>query len=233
MLALIMRERHCDFAEALKFGCEFVGGNLVRPAPLRRVERQHDKGDDAARMKSALTIWKEAGSIGAPIAARYFGRRKLVLPAGIDGAALRFHPHCPFGPGVRHPAIVALYRDIKTNERRAISRTALTPEGVKIDRKMLGPIDGTACKLSPDEDVEHGLHVAEGIETAIAGMMLGFAPMWALGSSGASRLSRCSAESSVSRSCATMTRSTHAPAVDQARTLRSSVRIGGPRPAAR
>jgi putative DNA primase/helicase len=63
-------------------------------------------------------------------------------------------------------------------------RTALTPDGVKIDRKLMGPGERMACKLTPDEDVEYGLHVSEGVETALAGMMLGFAPAWALGSSG-------------------------------------------------
>jgi hypothetical protein len=32
MLALIMRERRCDFANALKFGREFVGNHSVRPS---------------------------------------------------------------------------------------------------------------------------------------------------------------------------------------------------------
>ena len=85
---------------------------------------------------------------------------------------------------MRLPAIVALYRNIKTNQPQAIMRTALTPDGEKIDRKMMGPAEGIACKLAPDIDVERGLHVSEGIETALAGMMEGFAPMWALGSSG-------------------------------------------------
>jgi hypothetical protein len=45
---------------------------------------------------------------------------------------------------------------------------------------MLGPRKGAAIKLSPDEDVTHGLHVAEGIESGIAGMLAGFRPMWVM-----------------------------------------------------
>lgn len=104
------------------------------------------------------------------------------MPDDVDDNVLRFHQHCPFGSGERHPAIIALYRDINTDEPRAISRTALTPEGLKLDRRMLGPIKGCACKLTADEDVTLGLHIAEGIESALAAMMLGFMPMWALGS---------------------------------------------------
>jgi putative DNA primase/helicase len=80
--------------------------------------------------------------------------------------------------------MVALYRDIKTNEPKAIHRTALTPGGEKIDRKALGPKGGCAIKLSPDEDVTEGLTIAEGIETALAGMALNFRPAWALGTAG-------------------------------------------------
>jgi hypothetical protein len=74
-----------------------------------------------------------------------------------------------------------LYRDIRTNEAKAIHRTALTPDGKKIDRKCLGPIGGCAIKLTADEEVTEGLTIGEGIETVLAGMALKFQPAWALG----------------------------------------------------
>jgi hypothetical protein len=81
--------------------------------------------------------------------------------------------------------LVALYRDIHTDEPRGIHRRALTPDGRKIGKPLaLGPKAGCAIKLSDHADVEQGLHVGEGIETTIAGMMLGFAPAWALGDTG-------------------------------------------------
>ena len=36
-----------------------------------------------------------------------------------------------------------------------------------------------AMKLSPDEEVSMGLHLAEGFETGLAAMMAGFRPLWA------------------------------------------------------
>ena len=81
--------------------------------------------------------------------------------------------------------MIALYRDIKTNEPKAIHRTALTSEGTKIDRKALGPKTKCAIKLCADEDVSAGLTIAEGIETTLAGMALNFRPAWALGDAGA------------------------------------------------
>ena len=43
-------------------------------------------------------------------------------------------------------------------------------------------IYGYLIRLSPDDDVLGGLHIAEGIETALTGMSKGLRPMWAVGS---------------------------------------------------
>jgi hypothetical protein len=84
--------------------------------------------------------------------------------------------------------MIALLRNIVTDEPRAIHRTALTPEGQKapisFPRLTLGSKAGAAVKLSANEDVSTRLAIGEGIETTIAGMMLQFAPAWALGDAG-------------------------------------------------
>jgi hypothetical protein len=49
----------------------------------------------------------------------------------------------------------------------------------------LGPIGGAAIKLTSDVDLAYGLTIGEGIETTLAGTMLGFSPAWALGNAGA------------------------------------------------
>jgi len=51
-----------------------------------------------------------------------------------------------------------------------------------IDKRMLGPVGGAAVKLDCNEDVELGLTISEGIETGLAGRMLGHKPCWATGS---------------------------------------------------
>jgi putative DNA primase/helicase len=133
----------------------------------------------------ALRLWSESiSACDTIVETHYLRSRQLMLPdQPID--TLRFHPSCPFGSGVRHPCMMALYRDIKTNEPKAIHRTALTVDGKKIDRRALGPKAGCAIKLSSNEDVTQGLTIAEGIETALAGMALNFRPTWALGDAGA------------------------------------------------
>jgi putative DNA primase/helicase len=87
-------------------------------------------------------IWRESEPLGR-LALDYFASRglhELPLP-GVE-SVLRFHPRAPFGPGERHPCIVALVRSVVTNQPQGVHRTALTPEGRKLDRKMLGPKTG-------------------------------------------------------------------------------------------
>jgi hypothetical protein len=50
---------------------------------------------------------------------------------------------------------------------------------------MLGRAAGAAVKIDSDAQVETGLCVAEGIESALAARQFGFSPVWALGSAGA------------------------------------------------
>jgi hypothetical protein len=82
--------------------------------------------------------------------------------------------------------MVCLVRNIITNEPQAVHRTALAPDGTKIKRggktlrMSLGPIAGGAIKIDPDEDVEQGLCIGEGVETCLAGRQKGFHPVWAV-----------------------------------------------------
>ena len=63
----------------------------------------------------------------------------------------------------------------------AISRTYIH-EGRKVGKaKTLGSPAGI-IRLSEDADVLERLHIAEGLETALAGMSIGLRPMWATGS---------------------------------------------------
>jgi putative DNA primase/helicase len=164
---------------ALKAGVPRGTPGPCGPPVDRSTRGDYSPPEREGRTASALRIWREAMPITGTLAERYLQGRKL--PLDVDG--LRFHPYCPFGSD-RLPCVVALYRDIITNEPKAIHRTALTPDGEKIDRKALGPKAGCAIKLTPDDAVATGLTIAEGIETALAGMALGFRPAWALGDAG-------------------------------------------------
>jgi hypothetical protein len=114
---------------------------------------------------------------------RYLAARGLVLP---DAQDIRFHPRLLHVPTrTERPAMVALMRDIKTNAPTGLHRTYLSDDGrakapVTPVKMMLGRSSGACVKLVPDDEVTMGLGIAEGIETAIAAMIMGAPPMWAL-----------------------------------------------------
>jgi len=135
--------------------------------------------------KEPLDIWREAiDARGTPVQ-RYLTLRGLALPPGTG--ALRFHPACPFARS-KTPAMIALVRNIESNEPQAIHRTAVDHGGNKItidgkDRMALGPIGGGAIKLTADENVTIALGIAEGIETALSLQQLPEwqgSPVWSL-----------------------------------------------------
>ncbi|MBO6634422.1 toprim domain-containing protein [Parvibaculum sp.] len=147
--------------------------------PERRAvppERKPQEPDD--RTSRAVELWRQAEPLG-DTALRYFARRGLARPTS---AALRFHPSCPFGQGERLSCVIALMTDPRTAKPLGIHRTALTREGEKIGRKMLGPAG--VVRLSPDDAVSEGLGIAEGIETALAVEQSGWRPIWACLSAG-------------------------------------------------
>ena len=81
----------------------------------------------------------------------------------MSGEVLRYHPTLR--------AMLALFRNIVTNEPQAISRTFLDHRASKKDRKFMGPVGGAAIKLDADDDVLSGLHIGEGIETCMTARM--------------------------------------------------------------
>jgi hypothetical protein len=85
------------------------------------------------------------------------------------------------------PGLLALFRDLSSDQPCGIHRTFLSPDGARLDRKMLGRTRGAAIKLCSDSEVTMGLGITEGIETALAIMSTGWRPVWALGSAGALR----------------------------------------------
>jgi putative DNA primase/helicase len=129
------------------------------------------------RIDGAVSLWAEGVAPRGTPAETYLQSRHLELDDAVSGEVLRYHPTLR--------AMLALFRNIVTNEPQAISRTFLDHRASKKDRKFMGPVGGAAIKLDADEDVLGGLHVGEGIETCLAARMLGLRPSWALGSAGA------------------------------------------------
>jgi putative DNA primase/helicase len=175
VLEFIKYELHCSFREALGYASRFVGElrSTPRPRPAPRPTTNDD--DDEKRITDALAIWCETRPLRGSLAEGYLQSRSIEVP--IEALeVLRFHLRCPWQIGTR-PAMVALVRDAITDEPIGIHRTALTADGRKLDRpKLLGPTAGGAIKLSGDITAE--LTIAEGIETALSAMMLGYGAAW-------------------------------------------------------
>jgi len=184
IIEFIKTERGCSFVEALDHAAQYVAelrnGNHssrpVRPAPRPTVD---DDGDDEKRIEQALTIWCETRPLRGSLAETYLSSRCIEVP---DQAleVLRFHPRCPWGIGTS-AAMVALIRDVITDEPTGIHRTALSADGSKIGRKALGLKGGGAIKLSPLMGAGSELLIGEGIETTLSASMLGFgSPAWSV-----------------------------------------------------
>jgi hypothetical protein len=173
--------QHLDGVD-FKSAVATLGGDERKPiAPVKPTEH-HEKEDDREKTERALRIWDEASEVSGTLAEQYLRRRGLELPD--DDHALRFYSPCPFA-GTAYPALIALFRDVRTDEPKAIHRIALAPSGILIAKRMLGRVAGCAVKLDADENVELSLSIGEGIETMIAARMRGLRPAWAVGSAGA------------------------------------------------
>lgn len=185
IIELIKQEQGCDFIEALRFAQQFVGGSAPRPNPLRNIPTLRIVRDDAAddadelrRIEQAMGIWCGVRPLRGSLAEKYLKSRSLEVPdEALD--VLGCHHACPWERSTV-PALVALVRDIITGEAVGVHRTALSADGRKLGRMVLGPKAGGAIKLSGESLITTELTIAEGIETALSAMMYGLRPAWSV-----------------------------------------------------
>src|SRR5262249_19048938 len=127
---------------------------------------------DSKTLAQAQGLWDDAKPIAGTLATDYLAFREIDVDqlTGSPEASLRFHPSCPFG-AARVPGLLALYRDIDSDDCAGIHRIALTPSAFTrapgaVARRMLGRwARRRAVKLWP---AEHGLVLGEGLETTLA-----------------------------------------------------------------
>jgi Toprim domain len=159
--------------------------DLTERKRLRAQADRREREDRQRRTVTALQLWNERKSFfGSP--AETYLRDTRALGDWLDAfnldQSIGFHPSCPFGKE-QLPCMVALVRNIETDEPQAIHRTALKlgPKPERIDRLSYGPIAGGAIKFNPDDDITHGLLIGEGIETVLsASLLLKFKPCWSV-----------------------------------------------------
>jgi putative DNA primase/helicase len=149
----------------------------ARPAVPGRRMVQSSPDDDDGLVRAALKIWESSTDFRRTAGGHYLRRDRQLKTAEDFSPFLRWH--------APSRALVGLFRDVESNEPRAITRIFIDAEGHKISRKFLGPVGGCAIKLDCDENVTTALHISEGLESGLAARQLGFRPTWALGSAGA------------------------------------------------
>lgn len=140
-----------------------------------------DRADEAERVDLALKIWDAAGPLKNSLGWRYFTERRGLHVGTLElDHCLRFH--IGFG------AVVALMTDPIHGEPCGVHRTFLNADATKNTeqgqkgKKMLGKAG--AVRLTPDEDVTHGLGICEGIEDSLRILLSGWAPVWVAASAG-------------------------------------------------
>jgi hypothetical protein len=187
-LDLVKGVRNCDTREAIEWSKRWLvrnGGRLRAQSP-----KAGDSDDVTDRIERALAIWEQAVDPRDTLVGKYLRRRALQLTDALANRVIRFDPACPWrdhetGKTIRVPAMIVAMRSIETDELTAIQRTWLSPEGKKVDRRMLGVAAGAAVKLDADRRVTNHLHVGEGVESCMSAQQMDLKPTWALGSSNA------------------------------------------------
>ena len=146
----------------------------VAAFPTSHARQMVREPDDEKRRAGALRLWEEAADpTGSPVD-RYLSARRVSLPHGAAGRAIRWHPACPFGPSTHLGCMLALVRDIATDQPLGIQRTALDKNGCKLKehgsngRLSLGRLGGGAVKLTADEDLGLSVAIGEGLESTLS-----------------------------------------------------------------
>jgi putative DNA primase/helicase len=149
------------------------------PQEIQAATKQRER-EIVERIARANRIWKEGLDPAGTIAEAYLTARKLILPPELRVMVLRFHSSCVWEAGTA-PCLIAPFRSIADDTITAIHRVRVDqPERwPSTERKMLGPVGGSAIKLDPASDC---LCIGEGLETCMAARQLGLKPVWSVGS---------------------------------------------------
>jgi putative DNA primase/helicase len=146
--------------------------------------------DERTRIDLAVDLYNRSGPPRGTWVERYFEGRGLELR---DDDVFRFNPRTSWkdydNQLIYVPAMIAPLRDIHSDQIVGVHRTRLVEKNGRIvrgERRMLGIAQNAVIKIDPDEMVEQGLIIGEGIETCLTHRQEhGLRPVWALGNAGA------------------------------------------------
>jgi putative DNA primase/helicase len=200
MLALVQRQHQGDMRAAISWARRFLRSHgcphhhqdrirkpagAARPVSALNHPQATEIAPDQSRTTLARQVWRQAVPIAGTIAEAYLREaRGIRLPSWPTD--LRFHPRCPRGAD-RLPAMLAVMRHPATGQALGLHRTFLAADGADrlrdpMGKAMLG--HAGVVMLSPFTEVTHGLHIAEGVESALSALAIGLQPAWAAASAG-------------------------------------------------
>ena len=159
-IALTQHFDGCDFREAV----ERLSGRAIEVASGRQTGGSTYSRRHGRDRRAAEATWNEALPIAGSDGEAYLVKRGIILDDVPDHGGLRWHPRCPWEGGTA-PCLVARFTDSITVEPRGIWRRRPIP-GAK--PKSLGPNAGCVIRLWPDDAVELGLVLGEGVETTLS-----------------------------------------------------------------
>lgn len=202
VIALVMHIRGCNFREAVGFLTGAVSMaepqsplTYVRPKPPPsdpRVRSPGEKDNVFVAQLAADLVRELVPLIGTPGELYLAEVRKIDTDAIADVLertdAIGWHPSVLLREEShaldrrRLGCIIGMMTDpVTAMPTGAISRTYLF-EGRKVGKAKTLGVPAGIVRLSLDEDVLGGLHLGEGLETALDAMARGFRPMWSTGS---------------------------------------------------
>lgn len=197
--------RHLDslsFAEAIAR----LTNEMPEPERQGRPAEAKPASDDEARnLRSAARIVAELVPVKGSAGETYLRKVRKIDTAAIADVLARvdaigwhravyFHQLDPEKPyhelhGRKLGALIGIMTDPVTAKLTgAISRTYLGADGAKVGKAKTLAAPAGIVRLSRDEDVLGGLHLAEGIESGLCALSLGFRPLWVTGSTSLMRV---------------------------------------------
>jgi phage/plasmid primase-like uncharacterized protein len=157
VIALVQHLDGGDFKSALAT----LAGNTPKATP--KPARRDDRDDDSQRrLEQADEIWRTSSPL-RPDAVAYFAKRGIDINDVPEHGGLRFHQRCWWEGGTA-ACIVGRFTTAISNEPRGIWRRPISGD----KPKSLGPMAGCVIRLWPDEAVEQGLVLGEGVETVLS-----------------------------------------------------------------
>ena len=158
---------------------EHGAGQPADPEAIQR-EREAQERDRSRRLATAVDLWcYETRPAVRSVVETYLRSRRITLPPPPTlrcSASMLRHRES----GERRPAMVALVEHVERGPV-GVHATYLAMDGsmkatIEPAKRSLGPVGGGAVRLAPAAEE---LMIAEGIETALAGMQATGLPAWA------------------------------------------------------